>query len=200
VYFAAIDTDDAPLRHRRVATGIAVSLALHALLLSAWRSNLTLTVHAQAEPQRSIAVWIRPLPKPLPARPPVEAVAPSAPQAHPRPHKPPRAVLAVRPRPEAAAQQPFIVQQPPSTEPVPAAPHFDRNAARQFARRIASDRDPAKVDTAVGQFPEKALQTESRAERAIASAKRRDCKDGIPGGLLAPFILLLDKKDSGCKW
>jgi hypothetical protein len=131
----------------------------------------------------------------------VEAVAPSAPQARPRPHKVPRAALAVRPRPEPAAQQqPVIVQQPSSTEPVPAAPHFDRDAARQFARRIASERDPAKVDTAVGQFPEKALQTESRAERAIGSAKRRDCKDGIPGGLLAPFILLLDKKDSGCKW
>jgi hypothetical protein len=36
--------------------------------------------------------------------------------------------------------------------------------------------------------------------RAIGRAKRRDCKDGIPGGLLAPLILLLDKKDSGCKW
>jgi hypothetical protein len=201
VYFAATDPDHAYLRHRRVAIGIAVSLVLHALLLSAWRGNLARTVNPEAEPPRSIAVWIRPLPKPQPAEPPVAAAAPSAPQARPRPHKAPRAVLAVRPRPEAPAQQqPFIVQQPSSTEPPPAAPHFDRDAARRFARRIASDPDPAKVDTAVGQFPEKPLQTESRAERAIASAKRRDCKDGIPGGLLAPLILLLDKKDSGCKW
>jgi hypothetical protein len=36
--------------------------------------------------------------------------------------------------------------------------------------------------------------------RAISSAKRRDCKDGLPGGLLGPLLLLMDKKDSGCKW
>jgi type IV secretory pathway VirB10-like protein len=200
-YFAATDLNGATLRQRRVAIGIALSLALHALLLSAWRSNPARTVNAQPEPPRSIAVWIRPLPEPPPAEPPVTAVAPTAPQARTRPHKVPRPALAVRPRPEAPAQQPLsVVQQPSRTEPPPAAPHFDRDAARQFARRIASERDPAKADTAVGQFPEKALQTESRAERAIASAKRRDCKDGIPGGLLAPLVLLLDKKDSGCKW
>ena len=44
------------------------------------------------------------------------------------------------------------------------------------------------------------MRRKPKSARAIAGAKRRDCKDGIPGGLLAPLILLMDKKDSGCKW
>ena len=69
-----------------------------------------------------------------------------------------------------------------------------------MARSLASEPDPAKAGTAVAQLPPKALETQSKAARAIRSAKRRDCKDGIPGGLLAPLILMMDKKDSGCKW
>ena len=34
----------------------------------------------------------------------------------------------------------------------------------------------------------------------IDDGKRADCKEGIPGGLLAPLYLLLKKKDSGCEW
>ena len=49
-------------------------------------------------------------------------------------------------------------------------------------------------------LPKPPLQTESKFERAIKQAKRPDCKDGVPGGLLAPIFLAMDKKDSGCKW
>jgi len=49
-------------------------------------------------------------------------------------------------------------------------------------------------------LPKPQLQTESKFERAIKAAKRPDCKDGVPGGLLAPIFLAMDKKDSGCKW
>ena len=49
-------------------------------------------------------------------------------------------------------------------------------------------------------MPKPPLQTESKFERAIKAAKRPDCKDGVPGGLLAPIFLAMDKKDSGCKW
>jgi hypothetical protein len=69
-----------------------------------------------------------------------------------------------------------------------------------MARELANEPDPAKAGTALAQLPPKPLATETRAARAISRAKRRDCKDGIPGGLLAPLILALDKKDSGCKW
>jgi hypothetical protein len=74
-----------------------------------------------------------------------------------------------------------------------------RHDVELFARRLATLPDPARADTPVGQFPEPALQAETRAARAIASAKRAHCKDGVRGGLLAPLVLLLDKKDSGCK-
>lgn len=112
--------------------------------------------------------------------------------------KRPRSVIALPPREQAPADA-FVVDQPPEPAP-PEAPRFDPDAARKMARSLAHMRDPAKEGTAIGQFPDKPLETESRAARAIGAAKRRDCKDGIPGGLLAPLILLADKKDSGCKW
>jgi hypothetical protein len=91
-----------------------------------------------------------------------------------------------------------VQQAPQPTEPE--TPHFDHEAARKMARSLAHIRDPAKEGTAIGQFPDKPLETETRAARAIGAAKRRDCKDGVPGGLLAPLLMLADKKDSGCKW
>jgi hypothetical protein len=107
-------------------------------------------------------------------------------------------VIAVDPAPAPAQPEPFTVQQAP--QPEPEAPRFDREAARRMARSLAHMRDPGKEGTAVGQFPDKPLETETRAARAIGAAKRRDCKDGLPGGLLGPLLLLADKKDSGCKW
>lgn len=86
---------------------------------------------------------------------------------------------------------------PPSA---PAAPRFDPEAARSMARGLANAPDPAKAGTALAQLTPEPLETETRAARAISKAKRRDCKDGIPGGLLAPLLLMMDKKDSGCKW
>jgi hypothetical protein len=73
-------------------------------------------------------------------------------------------------------------------------------AARHAARKVAHERDPAKAGTAVGQIPEKPLASETPLARKMSQAARADCKDGIPGGLLAPLLLAMDKKDSGCKW
>jgi hypothetical protein len=183
---------------RRIATGIAVSLAVHALVL-------TLQRHApQREPAaspRPIAVRLRP--PPAPPAPRVEQAAPATPAARPpqraRPARP-RSVIAVEPRPAPAQPEPFSVQQAPEPVREPDTPHFDREAARRMARSLANIRDPAKEGTAIGQFPDQPLETETRAARAIGAAKRRDCKDGLPGGLLGPLLILADKKDSGCKW
>jgi hypothetical protein len=113
-------------------------------------------------------------------------------------------VIAVPPAPAApAAPAPFVVEQAPEPPPMDTptdTPRFDLDAARQAARSLANIRDPAREGTAVAQFPDKPLETESRAARAIGAAKRRNCKDGVPGGLLAPLLMLADKKDSGCKW
>ena len=88
----------------------------------------------------------------------------------------------------------------PAPSGSPSAPRFDPDAARTLARQLAGAPDPARAGTALAQLPPKPLETETKAARAISRARRRDCKDGIPGGLLAPLYLMMDKKDSGCQW
>lgn len=188
-------------RVQRVAWGIVVSILVHGALLTVWRGGGPVVAPAP----RPLEVRVQPPPAPPQPRietpaPPVARPAPAPQKAKPKP-KPP--VIAVPPDTSRASEpDPFVVEQP-ETSPAPAdpeTPRFDPEAAKRTARSLANMRDPAKEGTAVGQFPEKPLETESRAARAIKAAKRRDCKDGIPGGLLAPLLLLADKKDSGCKW
>jgi hypothetical protein len=194
--------DEAGRAYRRIAAGVALSLAIHALVLNLQRGGLQREV---VDTPRPLAVRLRP--PPAPPAPPVEQAAPEpvarpAPPAKPTRPRTPRPVIAVDPAPAPAAAQPdpFTVQQAPEQAAEPDAPHFDREAAHRMARSLANMRDPAKEGTAVGQFPDKPLETETRAARAIGAAKRRDCKDGLPGGLLGPLLILADKKDSGCKW
>lgn len=187
--------------NRRVIIGVAVSIAMHALFLLAYRTTHVKTVEIGPAAPTVLSVMIAPpAPPPPPPEPEVvrsAAPAPSAPTAArtARP-APPQAVIAVQ-ESASAEPDPFVVQQEESVAP---APKFDMNAAREVARANAHLRDPSKEGTALAQFPEPALQTESKLARGIREAKRRDCKDGIPGGLLAPIYLLMDKKDSGCKW
>ncbi|MBD8531719.1 MULTISPECIES: hypothetical protein [unclassified Massilia] len=183
---------------RRIAAGIALSLAVHALVL-----NLQAPVQpAVVQAPRPLAVRLRP--PPAPPVPRVDEPAPAVTTPRPArraPHKKtPRPVIALDPAPAPSQPDPFTVEQAPQPLEAPETPRFDREAARTMARSLAHIRDPAKEGTAIGQFPDKPLETETRAARAIGAAKRRDCKDGIPGGLLAPLFLLADKKDSGCKW
>ena len=202
----------APPRPYRLTLGIGVSVALHAALLLAWRYDQTARPLPDAPASQAIAVWLRPTPPPAP--PPKPEPEPEVKQARPKPvektarpassvarDKPARASeLIAIPDPSPGEAEPsdvFSVE--PAKEPA-GGKRFDREAALRAARDMADDPDPAKAGTAVGQIPPKPLATETKMARAIAGAKRRDCKDGIPGGLLAPLILLMDKKDSGCKW
>ena len=193
--------DDAGRAYRRIAAGVALSLAIHALLLNLQHGGWQREV---IDTPRPLAVRLRPPPAPPAPRveqaPPPEAVPQPPPRAKAARPRKPRPVIAVDPAPAATQSDPFTVQQAPQPAAEPDAPHFDREAARRMARSLANMRDPAKEGTAVGQFPEKPLETETRAARAIGAAKRRDCKDGLPGGLLGPLLILADKKDSGCKW
>lgn len=180
-------------RRGRVALGIAVSLAVHLLMLSAWRVKVYQERSVEpVQPPRSIAVWLRPL-LPEPVRKNEPAVAASKPSPAPKARQP-RRVIAV-PRRDDEAPAAHIVRQ--GEEPVPPAtgdaPKYDHDAALRMARQIAAEPDP-------GGAARKPLQAESKLARSIAAAKRRDCKDGVPGGLLAPVLLMLDKKDHGCKW
>lgn len=198
----------APGRPYRLAAGLALSLALHAVLLYVWRQHQSGGPAPDEEPaSRTIAVWLRPPPpppepKPEPgpqARPSRAKLVEKTPQAaRSTPARSSELIAIPDPSPgEAEPADVFSVE--PSKEPA-GGKRFDRDAALRVARDMADDPDPAKAGTAVGQVPRKPYATETKLARAIAGAKRPDCKDGIPGGLLAPLILLMDKKDSGCKW
>lgn len=186
----------------RVAAAIGASLAVHALLLSIVRQPQPPALPAAAtEP---LTVRLRAAPENPPAAEPAQPAAQPEAQAKPapRPH-PPRRIIAVPPAAAPSEEKPFTVDTPPaaaSPAAPTAAPHFDLDAARKAARTVANEPDPAKAGTPLERLPPKPYETETRLERAIKGAKRPDCKDGIPGGLLAPIYLAMDKKDSGCKW
>ncbi|WP_289953082.1 hypothetical protein [Janthinobacterium sp. SUN073] len=198
-----------PLPNRRgIVLGIAVSLLLHGALISLWRHVQPAARIDTAPRVESIAVWIRPLAaKPPP--PPVEVVKP---KREPKPISKPK-LATPRETPAAAtapASSPQAITVVPASPATPAAssdtlaqetPKFDMEAARKTARKMAGERDPSRVGTAVGQIPDKPLQTETQLARDIAQGKRGDCRTAYAGaGLLAPVLMLLDKKDSGCKW
>ena len=204
--YRALALFDEPSRQRRnrIALGVAASLVLHALLLTMYR-NQPAPVQPEVANPRSIAVWLRPPPPPPTPKPEPEPAAKAAPpKPAARAQRRRERVIAVTPEPAAPSRPDTFAVEP---EPPPAqaskddaAPRFDPDAARKMARQLASGPDPAIAGTAVGQFPAKPLATESKAARAISRTRRRDCKDGIPGGLLAPLFLAMDKKDSGCQW
>ncbi|WP_159699607.1 hypothetical protein [Massilia sp. 9I] len=188
--------------NKRFLVGVGVSVALHAMLMLAYRGALPLSPPPEPESPAPIAVRILP-PPPPPAAPRAE----SAPQPRAEPAAPrstrkstPKPVIAVPASPEQeGSPDAFTVQQ--ADAPAPSeAPQFDMGAARQTARQLASQTKLGREGNANAQFPEPPLETESKFAKAISKAKRRNCKDGVPGGLLAPLFLMMDKKDSGCKW
>lgn len=212
-FYAAKGYGTPATRPGGIAIGVAVSIVLHLVLL--YQSRFGWTPPAPALPaQETITVWLRPAPVVRPEPPPP---APLTVQAEPPPKKEIRKERAPR-RPAQAApaeaapaptEAPGMTWVAPATPAAPAdpfaeqpqgAPKFDMEAARRSARKVASERDPAKAGTAVGQIPEKPLASETPLARKMSQAARADCKDGIPGGLLAPLLLAMDKKDHGCKW
>jgi hypothetical protein len=186
---------------RRVLIGVAVSMAAHVALLYAWRPA----------PQPYIAPPPAPAPLVLHLQPPpvpvVEAApAPSAPPAargKPAAAAPraPRRVIAVAPT--ASAQPDVVVEAQPADE-APPPKKFDMDAARSAARVVgiqdAPNADDAPLARLRKQNQANEIRTESKAAQAISAAKRADCKDGLPGGLLAPLIMLTQKAGTGCKW
>jgi hypothetical protein len=186
----------------RVAAGIALSLAAHALLLAIYRQPVTTLPSA---PPERLTIRLQAAPPPAAVKP---AEAPPVPRAQ-HPARKTRRVIAVAPEKRQSTEASYAVEPAPETPAPPSAPatttqHFDLDAARSMARgmaaKLATEPDPDKVGTALERLPKPPLQTENKFERAIKGAKRADCKDGVPGGLLAPIFLAMDKKDSGCKW
>jgi outer membrane biosynthesis protein TonB len=205
-----IDAARQPHPGLRFTFGLAASILIHALLLTVLRPPAPVTTVPPA--WWSAPVTVRLLPKPpepvaepkAPAEPerPV-VVRPERPAA--RPKKPPEAIYAPSPRrtPDAASRP---AERPEPSQPgagPDTAPRFDPEAAKAAARDIASELDEPKSDAPNAQVrngPRYRETKEQRLAREIKQSARPNCKDGIPGGLLAPLYLMMDKKDSGCKW
>ena len=189
--------------NKRVLIGVGVSIAVHLVLMFAYRHSGPSLPTFESEPPSSIAVRILPPPPPPPPKveaPPQARPAPAAPRSARR--SPPKPVIAVPASPgQETPQDAFSVEQASEAAPAPGdAPQFDMGAARQTARELAGRTKLGIEGTAHAQFPDAPLETETKAARAIGRTKRANCKDGLPGGLLAPLFLMMDKKDHGCKW
>ncbi len=214
-----------PANPARVVGALAVSLALHALLLWAYRLGRMAPPAARPQAPETLTVWIRAAPQAMPPMPasslPTKAsevthnkskrepLAAAAPPYRRAATMPPGAARPDAARPDVARSDAVsaevsteAVGVPPAEEgaaPPSPRPGFDIEAARKMARTLATRPDPARAATAVGQIPAQPIADETPLARHIGQAKRGDCKDGVPGGLLAPLLLLMDKKDSGCK-
>ena len=190
-----------PARRHHLVLGAGI-LLLHVAFLYGWRYAKPPPMPDAGPKVESIAIWIRPptpIIKPLP--PPVARVEPQRDKKPLRAAAPPKTAPAT-PASDSVPNAITVAPAPTPADPLATdAPKFDMAAALSTARKVASERDPSKVGTAVGQIPDKPLRTETQLARDIASGKRGDCRTAYAGaGLLAPLVMLLDKKDSGCKW
>lgn len=190
--------------NKRVLIGVGVSVAVHLMLMFAYRHGGPSLPVFDADPPSSIAVRILPPPPPPPPKLDVEP-APRAPAEPAAPRSArrstPKPVIAVPASPEQQAPEDAFSVEPATEAPATGdTPKFDMNAAKGTARALAGRTKLGIEGTAHAQFPDPPLETETKAARAISKAKRPNCKDGLPGGLLAPLFLMMDKKDHGCKW
>lgn len=190
-----------PRRHRLLA-GIVLSALAHVALIWLYRPAAP-RFDIEAPTARPFTVHIKP---PEPARPPAPPPAapsqrPPKPTATPRAAAPPRPVIAMPPATNEP-QETIAVTPSELTPPPPQQGAFDMDKARQQARKLANAPDPAKADSPLARLPQRPLETQTRAEKALGGAHRANCVDSNPGvfnGVLAPINLLFHKKDSGCR-
>ena len=192
------------LSTKRVLIGVAVSMAAHVALLYAWRPAPQPYI---APPPVPAAIVLRLQPPAPPAPVPVVEAAPTLtppPAARSKPATAPRRVIAVAPKASSAPEPAVVVEAQPVEAPAPTPKKFDLEAARSTARIVGVQDAPNADDAPLARLKKQqqadAIQTESKAAQAISAAKRADCKDGLPGGLLAPLIMLTQKAGTGCKW
>jgi hypothetical protein len=214
---ATFSFDQPSLRRRPgLVAGIAVSLALHLVLLFGYRVS-----HAPAreQPERAMTVWLQPLRPPQmvariePLPPPPKRDKPDVAKAAPRARHAPTASTtpqAAEPQPAVAAQtqvQPAESQAitlPPAPDPLhpeQQPKQFDMNAALKTARKVANEKDPARAGLPVAQLDDHPLYPENhetQLQKGVASAKKGDClQKGAGLGILAPLVWAFDKK---CKF
>ena len=179
--------------YSRIAVGIVISLLLHLAVIVFLKLPEMHPVPDSRTWLTQVEVRIVPPPAPPPVseQPAPQRIAAAESRSQQR-RAEQRKKLRQEERPEPATQaarESTLILAPAERGP---APRFDREAAKAAARDIAGELGP----------PPTALREtrEEKLGRKIQSAARPKCKDGIPGGRLAPLYLMMDKKDSGCKW
>lgn len=165
---------------------IVLSVLVHALMFYLMRqpaSSLTIT----SSP--ALTVYLR--------SPPSETIAPQ----HLRRPSPSLPAIGKMPLPQR--------DKAPTSQPMPSEltleKSIDVDGVFKQAGKIAGQIEQASVDAPVGQLRTRTLSghhAETGLSRDVARAGRRDCiaPASLPGGLLAPLYLLMDKKGSGCKF
>jgi hypothetical protein len=199
-------------RRYRMTCGIAFSLVVHALLLYAFQLTSPQPEAEESEIPHTLMVWLQPPPPPPEPEPAVrQAEAPPIVTPAPRARREARSKPRVAPSP-AIISVPKDVREPDAPDvfavapeaPAADSPRIDMDAARKTARAMANEQPSKNLKPnewlIAKRELDRELETETKAAKAIKQAKRRDCQDGLPGGLLGPIIILFDKKDSGCKW
>ncbi len=203
---------------RRLAAGLAISFVLHVLLLAVLRTPSVPPMPSH-EPRWAQPLTVRilpPPPKPEPitrAEPPARLPKPDRQAARSASITPSASARVAAGRPEPERAEPDTAS-PPTMTVVPAqpvepaaaggAPDFDPDAARDAARKMANNLEPPPMNWAAAKLnkgKEWKETKEQRFGRNVANSTRGDCRTAYAGaGLLAPLIMLADKKDSGCKW
>ena len=224
---AALSTES--MRRPGIVPGILISLALHAALIFGYRLAAP-KLPPDPPPNRTMTVWLQPFKPPVakvePAKPATtpSTRAPGSPGSRERTAVARAEATPKQPAPAAdhstgstsaiasatattattAAAAGAITAPAAPYDPLgePAAATFDMETARRAARRVATEKDTTRPDSLAKRLDDHPLYPadhETRLQKGIAGAKRGDCRN-TPGGLLAPLVWLLDKKDSGCKW
>jgi hypothetical protein len=190
------------LASTRVLIGVALSIVAHVVILYLGRPAPAPYIAPASVPAPIVLRLQPPAPVIQAAPAPVIDTAPAARSKPAAPRRAPQRVIAVAPKASAAAEPEVVVEAQPEQAPPPKK--FDMDAARSTARSVgvqdAPNADDAPLARLKKQQQASEIRTESKAAQAISAAKRADCKDGLPGGLLAPLIMLTQKSGTGCKW
>lgn len=190
-------------RHPRLIdalVAIALSLVVHVVLFAVLHQPAP-SPDVVPERRAPLTVYLR---SSLPENVPVQ-VRRRTPSALPATTKKPGQPDAVRPDPQPASKTVILPDRQAHPASHERAKRLDVDSVYQQLGKVVGELDRENGDSPVGQLQARsrtALRTESGLSRDVTRAARNDCMApaSLPGGLLAPLYLLMDRKGTGCKF
>ncbi|MGS0742698.1 hypothetical protein ACVBEF_12795 [Glaciimonas sp. GG7] len=197
---SATGNPDHPSRNRisSVSTILILSLIGHALLIFFFRDYRAELKASDTALLKPLEVRIQFIPS-VPTAPVLKPVL-----AAPSP-KHPSASTTLKSSAPAQPATPTISLPTDTTAHPTKRQSINIDQIRQNVGKIVKDIDAERDQLAVGQLRTKPLYAhdgKTPFARAVEATGRSDClaPAALPGGLLAPFLLLMDKKGTGCKF